>query len=91
MAVQVEVQRFWQRSEQSVAVRWVLLGRPRLLNAVVGTTARLDGISEFKFNSKGFIYQHTVDCINWDGLRMGLKTQEMRQRVMEVAGMGFKS
>lgn len=90
MPLQVEVQRFWQRSDKIVAVRWVMHGRPRLLHAVGGNTARLDGISEFRFNSKGFIYQHTVDCINWDGLRLGLREQEMarlRANVARVAGI----
>lgn len=84
----VEVQRFWQRDDQTIAVRWVLQGSPRLLNAVTGTTARLDGISEFKFNSKGYIYQHTVDCINWDGLRLGLRQQSIKQEeYARVAGL----
>ena len=85
------MQRFWQRNEQSVAVRWAMHARPRLINAVTGTTVRLDGVSEFRFNSKGFIYQHTVDCINWDGLRLGLREQELarlKQNVARVAGMG---
>ena len=36
---------------------------------------------------QGYIYQHTVDCINWDGMHLGLRQHEMRQQVAKVAGL----
>ncbi|KAK9829216.1 hypothetical protein WJX72_004537 [[Myrmecia] bisecta] len=70
---EVNILRLWQRTPQSVSVRWTIRCYPRLLNGVVGSVVYLDGVSEYKFNSKGLIYEHSVDILNWDGLRMGLK------------------
>ena len=66
MVLQVHVHRFWQRSDGVVAVRWAVRGQPRLIAA---EQKMVDGISEFRFNSEGYIYQHTVDVIDWEGLR----------------------
>ena len=63
---QVRVHRFWQRTDGVLAVRWAIHGQPRLPAA---QQTVLDGISEFRFNEEGYIYQHTVDLIDWEGLR----------------------
>ena len=43
-----------------MAVRWKLRCFPRLLDR---SLVNLDGISEYKFNDRGLIYQHTVRLI----------------------------
>jgi hypothetical protein len=55
--VQVEVQRIWERDSRTVAVRWKLRCFPRLLDR---SLVNLDGISEYRFNDKGLIYEHKV-------------------------------
>lgn len=55
--MQVEVQRIWERDSRTVAVRWNLRCFPRLLDR---SLVNLDGISEYRFNDKGLIYEHKV-------------------------------
>ncbi len=51
------MQRIWERDSRTVAVRWKLRCFPRLLDR---SLVNLDGISEYKFNDRGLIYEHTV-------------------------------
>ncbi|KAK9819155.1 hypothetical protein WJX81_007283, partial [Elliptochloris bilobata] len=62
----VEVLRMWQRDTHTLAVRWTLRCVPRLAARGAAKPLSLDGISEYKFNPRGFIREHTVDLINWD-------------------------
>ena len=64
--LQVRLHRFWQRMDGALAVRWTLSGQPRLPGAQYTV---LDGISEYRFDSEGFIYQHSVSLIDYEGLR----------------------
>ena len=56
-AFQVEVLRMWERDSRTLALRWKLRCFPHLLT---GKLVNLDGISEYRFNDSGLIYQHTV-------------------------------
>ncbi|CAN1762268.1 hypothetical protein LINPERHAP1_LOCUS8291, partial [Linum perenne] len=54
----VDIISVWQPVEDVILIRWVLHGVPRVPWEGL---ARLDGISEYKLDSKGEIYQHKVD------------------------------
>ena len=47
----------WERDSRTLALRWKLRCFPHLLT---GKLVNLDGISEYRFNDRGLIYQHTV-------------------------------
>ena len=64
--VQVQLHRFWQRTDGALAVRWTVHGQPRLPTAQY---IAVDGISDYRFDSDGSIYQHTVSLIDYEGLR----------------------
>lgn len=54
----VEVMRIWQPSDDTIKIRWAVRGTPRVpweAEAVV------DGISTFKLDCKGRVYEHSVD------------------------------
>ena len=57
MVVQVEILRMWERDSRTVALRWKLRCFPHLLSDKL---VNLDGVSEYRFNDCGLIYQHTV-------------------------------
>ncbi|KAK9901210.1 hypothetical protein WJX75_000421 [Coccomyxa subellipsoidea] len=78
---EVEVQRIWERDSRTVAVRWKLRCFPRLLDR---SLVNLDGISEYKFNDRGLIYQHTVDIINWDDSRNKKPAQRRLQHSLST-------
>ncbi|QDZ19353.1 hypothetical protein HOP50_02g18690 [Chloropicon primus] len=60
-----EVTRVWQPHEDVIAVRWTFRGLPRIIgSAFSGSTTYVDGISEFKLNRQGLIYEHKVDNLN---------------------------
>lgn len=50
----------WQRDSHTLAVRWTLRCVPRLSPGRVAKPLALDGISEYRFNSRGFIHEHLV-------------------------------
>lgn len=64
--VSAEVLRIWAPSEKTLCVRWQVQGQPRVISAFGVTTAVFDGISEFKLDTNGFIYEHRVDNVDWD-------------------------
>ena len=63
---QVQLHRFWQRVDGALAVRWTVHGQPRLPTAQY---TLLDGISDYRFDEHGAIWQHTVSLIDYEGLR----------------------
>ncbi len=50
----------WPRDTHTVAVRWTLRCAPRLAPGQPHKVLALDGVSEYKFNSRGFIREHSV-------------------------------
>ena len=64
--VSAEVLRMWSPSEKTLCVRWQVQGLPRIISAFGATAAVFDGISEFKLDSDGLIYEHRVDNVDWD-------------------------
>lgn len=60
-----EVMKIWQPQEDVIAVRWSLRGMPRIFaGALPGSTTYIDGISEFKLNRQGLIYEHRIDNLD---------------------------
>ncbi|CAL1398690.1 unnamed protein product [Linum trigynum] len=54
----VDIISVWQPVDDIILIRWVIHGIPRV---PWESLARLDGISEYKLDKKGKIYQHQVD------------------------------
>lgn len=59
-ALWVEILSVWQPSENVILVRWTVHGIPRVPWESRG---RFDGLSEYKLDRNGKIYQHKVDNI----------------------------
>jgi len=62
--LKVDILRIWQPKDKTIAVRWTVAAVPRLLNGIIDSTFYLDGISEYKLNDEGFIYQHKVSNVD---------------------------
>lgn len=58
--VYIEVQRIWQPDERTIRMRWKLHGTPRIPWEVEGI---FEGISTFKLDKEGKIYEHAVDNV----------------------------
>ena len=57
-----EVMNIWQPAEDRICVRWSFRGLPRIIGTTFpDSTANIDGVSEFKLNRQGLIYEHKVD------------------------------
>jgi hypothetical protein len=57
-----EVLNIWQPEEDRICVRWSFRGLPRIIGTTFpDTTTNIDGVSEFKLNRQGLIYEHKVD------------------------------
>ena len=78
----LELHRIWQPMDGVICVRWTLRGVPRLLGPVLEHGGmHLDGISEYKLDGEGMIYQHRLDNLDFDsGLRLSL-AQEVLARI----------
>lgn len=62
---EVDVSRVWQPHEDVIAVRWTFRGLPRIIgSAFPGSSTYVDGISEFKLNRQGLVYQVKVDNLD---------------------------
>eukprot|EP00775_Hariotina_reticulata_P003636 gene3636-3897_t len=56
----VEVKRIWQPQDGLICMRWTVHGVPRVPWEAEGT---FDGISQYKLDSEGKIYEHAVDNV----------------------------
>eukprot|EP00879_Flechtneria_rotunda_P000506 GHRR01000610.1.p1 GENE.GHRR01000610.1~~GHRR01000610.1.p1 ORF type:complete len:344 (+),score=81.40 GHRR01000610.1:198-1229(+) len=56
----VEVRRIWQPQDGLICMRWTVHGIPRVPWEAEGT---FDGISQYKLDSEGKIYEHAVDNV----------------------------
>eukprot|EP00210_Caulerpa_lentillifera_P001114 g1075.t1 len=85
----VEVLRFWQPCKEMIVVRWSIKFRPRLLYRVYGTTVQIDGVSEFKLNQRGQIYQHSVDISDHHNFKFDLQFHSfMKTRCQTLSAVG---
>eukprot|EP00210_Caulerpa_lentillifera_P009044 g8631.t1 len=86
----VEMLRFWQPCKETILIRWSVKIYPRLLYNISGTIVQIDGISEFKLNQRGKIYQHSVDISDHHNVKFDLHFQsfiESRSQVLTNAGV----
>lgn len=67
----VEVLRIWQPEEKVLSVRWSVKAVPRVIDGFVVDMFHLDGISEYKLNSEGYIYSHKVTIIDFFPFQFG--------------------
>jgi hypothetical protein len=65
-STRVSLLRIWQPRDRTLAVRWSVAAAPRLLSSLGAGDMHFDGISEYKLDSKGLIYEHKVDNADWD-------------------------
>lgn len=56
----VDVLRIWQPEDHQIKMRWRIVGVPRVWWKTDGT---IDGISTYKLDSEGKIYEHSVDNV----------------------------
>jgi hypothetical protein len=56
----VEVRRIWQPQDGLICMRWTVHGIPRVPWEAEGL---FDGISQYKLDSEGKIYEHSVDNV----------------------------
>lgn len=56
----VDVQRIWQPDDSVIRMRWSVHGVPRLPWEAEGI---FDGISQYRLDSQGLIYEHSVDNV----------------------------
>ena len=61
-SLRVDVSRIWQPDPKEVRVRWTVVGHPRgpFSPSTVGI---FDGVSTFRLDSKGLVYEHSVDNV----------------------------
>ena len=60
----VTLLRIWQPRDRTLAVRWSVCAAPRLLSSLGADDAHFDGISEYKLDARGMIYEHRVDNVD---------------------------
>ena len=77
----IEVSRIWSplgtSGLRTIRVRWAVRGKLRLVGSFGADEARFDGISEYKLDSKGFIYEHKITDLDWD-------VAQLRERVVSM-------
>ena len=78
---EVQVSRIWSplgmSGDRSIKVRWCIKARLRIVGGLT-EEAHFDGISEYKLDKRGFIYQHTITDLDWD-------VAQMRDRIAELS------
>jgi hypothetical protein len=60
----VTLLRIWQPKDRTLAVRWSVCAAPRLLSSLGADDVHFDGISEYKLDARGMIYEHRVDNVD---------------------------
>mmetsp|Transcript_9583 Transcript_9583/g.22772 ORF Transcript_9583/g.22772 Transcript_9583/m.22772 type:complete len:473 (-) Transcript_9583:78-1496(-) len=80
---EVQVQRIWSplgtSGTRTIKVRWSIIGKLRLVGSIT-EEAHVDGISEYKLDNRGFIYQHTFTDLDWD-------VAQLRERVAALSNV----
>ena len=77
----MQVWRFWPKDKYTTVARWTVKNYPRLISS---QCIQIDGVSEFHFNEDGYVQEHILDVIDWNGLRAAL--QKAREK-NTVAGL----
>ena len=80
---EVQVTRIWSplgmSGDRSIKVRWSIKARLRIVGGLT-EEAHFDGISEYKLDKSGFIYQHTITDLDWD-------LAQMRDRIVDMGNV----
>lgn len=80
---EVNVSRIWSplgtNGVRSIKVRWAIKAKLRIVGGIT-EEAHFDGISEYKLDNRGFIYQHTITDLDWD-------VAQMRDRVAALSNI----
>ena len=97
---EVNVLRIWSplgsTGLRTIKVRWSIRGKLRLVGNMT-EEAHFDGISEYKLDSGGFIYQHNLTDLDWDMAQMkeriaALQNGLVAQRTPELgSGQWFRN
>lgn len=72
--ISMKVLRMWQPQEKIISVRWSVKASPRIVGTLMSKPYYIDGLSEFKLNDEGFVYQHKVTRVDWDTSMSALKS-----------------
>jgi len=84
----VKVTRIWSplstTGKRTIRVRWSVRGHIRLGAAIGVDVAQFDGISEYKLDKAGYIYEHVITDLDWD-------VAQLRERVVAMMGAVNKS
>lgn len=79
----VKVTRIWSplstTGKRTIRVRWSVRGHIRLGAAIGVDVAQFDGISEYKLDKAGYIYEHVITDLDWD-------VAQLRERVVAMMG-----
>ena len=65
-------------------MRWSVRGKVRLVGSIGTDEARFDGISEYKLDSKGFIYEHKITDLDWDVAQLRERAVSMMRAAQGV-------
>ena len=60
----VNILRIWQPRDGTLAVRWSIAAQPRLLSSFGADDVHFDGVSEYKLDRAGRIYEHRVNNVD---------------------------
>ena len=84
----MEVSRIWSplgtSGLRTIRVRWSVRGKVRLVGSIGTDEARFDGISEYKLDSKGFIYEHKITDLDWDVAQLRERAVSMMRAAQGV-------
>jgi hypothetical protein len=80
----VSLLRIWQPRDRTLAVRWSVAATPRLLSSLGVDDMHFDGISEYKLDSRGMIYEHVVCACDF-GTPPPLRSRALSQLLAGLA------
>ena len=83
-STRVSLLRIWQPRERTLAVRWSVAATPRLLSSLGLDDMHFDGISEYKLDNRGMIYEHVV-CNCDFGTQQPLRSRALAQLLAGLA------
>lgn len=86
-SIGMQVLRMWQPREKCISVRWSIKATPRLIGSLIEKPYYFDGLSEFKLNDEGKVYEHRVTRLDWDMKMFNLKAIQS-SNVASVGGGG---
>lgn len=75
--LQVNILRIWQPRDKTISVRWSITGDPRVLHSLGASEVFLDGVSEYKLDSEGMIYEHKIESVDWNANHTTLRALNM--------------